>query len=134
MKLSLIRTDHVQCYHLHVDTEAAQFTAMRIELFPHAPLVVGDATMTQEDLWREAMASLRWLRTQPGQSLYPSTVFVPFAKIIAVDRDAEAREQSIHTRQIIGDYHPDHEERVRALCAALDLLDGAPLPASVGWN
>lgn len=135
MNLSLIRTDHVQRFNFFVDVDAIKFTAVRIELFPHRPLVVPAGTnMTQQELLLEALRSLRWLRSQPSHSPYPPSVLRPFAKLIAVDLDNESRELQVRHQMHIGDTAFDGDERVQALCRAWDLVDGAPLPVGEVWN
>ena len=134
IRLALVRTDIALRYALYVDVEALAYTAFRVELFPHPPVVVGNPSMSEGERWVEALGTARWLHSQPGQSLYPPTVLVPFARIIAVDHATESRELAIHNHHIIGELHPDHEARVRALCTALDLLDGGAMPDGRAWN
>lgn len=133
-RLALVRIDYSLRYRLFVDSDAAEYTAFRVELFPHPPVVVGNPSMSEGERWREALGTASWLHSQPGQSLYPSNVFVPFARIIAVDHATESRELAIRNQHIIGDLHPDHEARVRALCTALDLIDGGAMADGRAWN
>lgn len=133
--LSLVRTDHVQRYHLFVDTEAARFDAFLVELCPIPAVLVAGTGKSTDELWRDALATVAWLRTQPSALPYPSSVFVPFARIVAVDAQRESAKASLQMSMLVGRCSPDqtwpppvddpssHEDRVQSLCRALDLID-----------
>lgn len=128
---SLVRTDYVNRVHVYVDSEASKFDAFAVELLD-ARVVVHDARLTLDDLWREALRTVAYMRAQPFERLYPVHVFDPFVVVTAVDSTREALKTSVRTNLIVGHTYADqawpppqddpasHEGRVRALCAALD--------------
>jgi hypothetical protein len=134
----IVRTDHVLRYHLYIDTEAVVFDAFVVDLFPFGPVVLHREGVPLDDLWREVPAAIQRLREQPAELPHPPSVFVPFACITAVEHARMAKEQELRTLSIVGGVdeqgHPDHAERVRALCRMADLLDmcGPLEPRQVG--
>jgi hypothetical protein len=133
-KRSLVRTDYVSRMHLYVDVEASKFDAFAVELLD-SRLVVHDARLTLDDLWREALRAVAWMRTQPFERLYPVHVFDPFVLVTAVDSSRESTKLALRNNLIVGHVYADqawpppqddpasHEGRVRALCAALDGIE-----------
>jgi len=134
LKRSLVRTDYVNRMHLYVDPEASKFDAFAVELLD-SRLVVHDARWTLDDLWRETLQTVAWLRAQPFERLYPVNVFDPFVVVTAVDHTREALKVQVRNNLIVGHVYADqtwppphddpsgHEGRVRALCAALDGIE-----------
>jgi hypothetical protein len=134
MKRSLVRTDFVNRMHLFVDSEASKFDAFVVELLGMRVLV-HDSRLTLDDLWREVLAQIAWMRAQPYERLYPVNVFDPFVNVTAVEHAREALKTGVRNNLIVGHSYADqtwpppcddpasHEGRVRALCAALDAVE-----------
>lgn len=130
---SLVRTDYVNRVHVYVDSEASKFDAFAVELLD-SRVVVQDARLTLDDLWRETLRTVAYMRAQPFER-YPVHVFDPFVVVTAVDSTREALKTSVRTNLIVGHVYADqtwpppcddpasHEGRVRALCAALDGIE-----------
>ncbi len=148
MKTTRTRTDYVQRYHVHVDTNAKELNAFTVVLPPYFDepglTVMPRPGKTMNDLFLEALATLDFLRAEPWTPLYPASVFIPFGIITAVDVEDVQRQQAIQLAMMVGGcFHTDrdraaierypalyegaHEARVKALCRALDLMDGAPI-------
>jgi len=91
-----------------------------------------------DELWKEALAVLDLLRAQPHDPVLPARVFVPFGVITARTLADVQREQELKTLAVIGGRtennpaHPDHIERVRALCRMANLLEGTVAPQQFG--
>ena len=126
--LHLIRTDYVNRWHLYVDAEAAKFDAFRVELLEQSDVLIGD---TVEALWQQVQTAMLHMRCNYAQSpLYHGLVFAPFARIIALDASRVSAETTLKTSMIVGQEHPTHTERVRALGTALDALEFLRSPPS----
>lgn len=119
--LQLVRTDYVNQYHLYVDSHAAKFDAFRVELLEQSILLTGD---TPDALWQQAQTVMREMRgVYEQRPLYHGLAFSPFARIVAMEAARESAECALKTGMIVGQEHPGHEERVRALGQALDALE-----------
>jgi hypothetical protein len=117
----MIRTDYVNRYHVYVDTHAAKFDAFRVELLEQTVTLCGD---TVDALWRQVFPVMQEMRAKYEQRpLYHGLVFSPFVRIIALDAARESARVSLQTGMIVGQVHPGHEDRVRALGSALDAIE-----------
>lgn len=148
-----ISTDWLARYHVQADGEpGAPLDAFLVELPPYvcdgaAPLLKLRDGQAMEDLWREALRTLDWLRSQPHEPILPRTVFEPFGVITALCSADRRRRHEIKREMMLGActdrerermeridlrYSQEmHERRVASLCRAMDLLNGTPLPVAV---
>lgn len=119
--LQLIRTDYIRRYHVYIDSMAAKFDTIRLELLEQTALFVNKPL---ETLWPQVQASMAEMRyTYDQHPVYHGLVFSPFARIIVLDGARESAETSLQVGMIVGEGHPDHEERVRGLARALDAFE-----------
>lgn len=126
--ITRIRTDWINRYHVQADADAAVLDCFVVELPPYGGetglcIRLRDG-MSMDDLLAEALAELTRIRAQPWKPVLPSTVFIPFGVITARCFEDVSRECELRILEGVGgiDGHPDHGERVRALCRAADLL------------
>lgn len=128
--ISRVRTEWVDRYHVQMDADASVLDCFCVTLPPYTTdqgvCVRMRDGMSMEDVFREALATLARLRAQPWQSVLPASVFVPFGVITARNFDDVQRECELNMVAFVGGVddagHPGHDERVRALCRAADLL------------
>ena len=147
-----ISTDWQARYHVQADGEpGAPLDGFLVELPPYvcdgaAPLLKLRDGQTMDDLWREALETLAWMRAQPHERILPRAVFEPFGVITALCSADRRRRREIKREMMLGAcddrerermerinvrYSQEmHERRVASLCRALDLLNGAPLPVA----
>lgn len=140
-------------YHLEFDSDASALDCCTVELPPytvgHGLVVKLQAGKGLDDLLREALHTLDFLRSQPHTPVHPASVFIPFGVITARNFDDLQREHLIKMSTMGAErFHADarwraavernpvlyngaHERRVAELCKALDLLNGGPLPVGV---
>lgn len=81
---------------------------------------------SMDDTFKAALTTLNRLRAQPWQAVLPPNAFAPFGVITARNFEEVSRECELQVLSIVGGTdgagHPVHDERVRALCRAADLL------------
>ena len=131
MSRSLVREDHVLRYRLYVCTESAKFDAFKIELLSDQDLVHNGQLVNEapiQDLWAEVLTALQHMRGQyDARPLYHPSIFAPWANIVAVEFARESAKTGLRVNEIVGgchdEGHPLHDERVRALCKALDQVE-----------
>lgn len=149
--ITRIRTDYDARLHVEIDTDAKVLDAFLVTLPPYTSelgVLVHRKGVDMNDLWKDALAVVAHLRAQPWKEVHPPHVFQPFGVITARNFEGVRREAELRMSMMIGDGEPleelaqryplddvkqFHEERVTALCRALDLLNGAPLIATIPW-
>lgn len=128
--ITRIRTDYVSRYHLQTDSDASGLDCFVITLPPYTTdqgvcIAMRDG-MSMEDAFRDALTTLERLRAQRWHAVLPPDVFQPFGVITARSFADVGRETELRNSEFVGGTddagHPDHDERVRALSRAADLL------------
>ena len=121
MNLSLVQANHVLRYQFYVDSDASTFDAFWVELLDQRVLVK-DGELPE--LWQRVLEEIARMRGQYNRApLYHPLAFSPFVQIIACELAREATKTGLRANKIVGDEHPSHDERVRALCAALEQVE-----------
>ncbi len=148
-----VRTEWADRYHVQLDADASALDCFTVELPPyttgHGLLVRPQPGNSMDDLWREALTTLAWLRQQPCNPVHPAHVFQPFGVITARNAEDLRREHEINREMMLGECTERdrerlertsvdtsrvfHERRVEHLCRALDLLNGVPLPVVISF-
>jgi hypothetical protein len=133
--ITRIRTDWINRYHVQADADASVLDCLVVELPPYTTeqgVAIGlREGMSMDDLLQEALTTLDRLRKERWQPVLPASAFVPFGVITARNFEEVSRETELRTLEIVGADagHPNHDERVRALCRMADLLEmTGPLP------
>ena len=125
--ITRVRTEWVSRYHVHMDADASVLDCFVVTLPPYTTdqgvCIRTQDGMSMDDAFREALTTLNRLRAQPWQAILPPDVFQPFGVITARSFADVSRETELRTAEIVGAGHPDHDERVRALCRMADLLE-----------
>lgn len=143
-----IRSEYEARLHVEQDTDAKVLNCFNVSLPPYtfAPILVYREGASMNELWADALAIVAHLRAQPWRLVAPPDVFQPFGVITARDLEDVRREFEIRREMMVGECslpahlervantseaeaRARHEQGVASLCRALDLLDGAPLPA-----
>lgn len=138
-----ILTDDVQRFHFGVDRDAEKLNGFEVGLATREPMIVR-ATDKESfaDLWSDALGILRRQREAYWRNaLYPREVFDPYGFITAIDIEREAVKLGITVNMLVGGAHPDggrghpdHMQRVQALCKAYDLLTFGVAALPKGFN
>lgn len=149
--ITRIRTEHDARLYVEADTDASVLDCFLVTLCPYVPepgLLVHRDGVAIDALWADALATVTYLRAQPWNEVAPPAVFQPWATITARNCSDVARESELRMQMMIGDGEPlqsmakrypvaaigqFHEERVAALCRALDLINGARPVATSPW-
>lgn len=124
--IARVRTEWVSRYHVQMDADASVLDCFVVTLPPYTTdqgvCVRKQDGMSMDDAFRDALTTLNRLRAQPWQAILPPDVFQPFGVITARSFADVSRETELRNSEIVGEGHPDHDERVRALCRMADLL------------
>jgi hypothetical protein len=125
---SLVREDHVLRYRLFVDVEAGVFDSFRVELLEQQSMLIHGVSV--DAAWREALAALSMMRAEYNKAPIRDPLhFQPFAIITACEFARESTKVGLQVNMLACNGpgpEPDargHEDRVRALCTALDQID-----------
>lgn len=145
-----LSTDFNARLHVECDTAAQVLDCFMVALPPYTAepgVVIYREGASMDALWADALAMIAQLRARPWREVHPHTVFQPFGIITARNLEDVRREHEIRREMMIGELalpahlehmasiseaeaRARHERGVASLCRALDLMDGAPLPAS----
>lgn len=149
MNIQRISTDYNSRLHVEQDVDARELNCLTVALPPYSsePMLIYRAGASMDALWADALAMIAHLRARPWREVHPPHIFQPFGLVTARNVEDVRREHEIRREMMIGECslpahlervasineaeaRARHEQGVASLCRALDLMDGAPLPAS----
>ena len=122
--ITRVQTDWINRIHVQADADASVLNCFMVELPPYTVgggLLIHRAGASVEHLWTEALHTIDSLRLQPRTPAHPA-VFIPFGVITARSVEDVRRESELTMLEVCESEHPEHMERVRALCRMADLL------------
>lgn len=124
-------TERHVCVHLDdearirvlVDTWVNEHDALNLCRFPSTvPLWLCIPDCALEEQWRQIPQVMGLAILWPQQQIFPADHFQPYFDITVTSKQVMHDEHELLMGKIVGYEHPDHEQRVKALCSAWDAL------------